>query len=304
MSYINDSTYYENDGNAPTEINLGSYQYISLKDIVKDFQLFNVGENSWLDNVPRHKIIYFAKLAIRELHYEALKEVKALELNVSDELRYILPPDYVGLTRISLYKNGMLYPLLESSVSMTSKAYLQDNEANVLFDSDGNALSPEYSDLDRERISGLNKQLYTNPGHQYDNTYGYCYEDNWYFGGVFNLETKDANVSPRFKIDKRGGVINFNSEMSGELVVLEYVSDGMEKGDDERVFVNKIFEEYTKEAMFYLIAKGQRSVPGYVVERAKKSRRALLANAKIKISGLGADRVIQSLKGRNKQIKM
>ncbi len=32
--------------------------------------------------------------------------------------------------------------------------------------------------------------------------------------------------------------------MAGELCILEYVSDGMEGGDDSQISVNKLFEEY------------------------------------------------------------
>jgi hypothetical protein len=55
---------------------------------------------------------------------------------------------------------------------------------------------------------------------------------NWYFemgiGDRFGLNTETANFNPTFNIDKKAGVINFDSSMSGESCILEYVSDGME----------------------------------------------------------------------------
>ena len=37
MAYITDYQYYENGGNAPEDANWGSYQYVSLQDIVNNF---------------------------------------------------------------------------------------------------------------------------------------------------------------------------------------------------------------------------------------------------------------------------
>ena len=39
MAYITDYQYYENGGNAPEDANWGSYQYVSLEDIVNNFLL-------------------------------------------------------------------------------------------------------------------------------------------------------------------------------------------------------------------------------------------------------------------------
>ena len=49
----------------------------------------------------------------------------------------------------------------------------------------------------------------------------------------FGLNTETANYNPTFNIDKKAGVINFSSEMAGELCILEYISDGMENGNDK-----------------------------------------------------------------------
>ena len=43
MAYITQYTYYENNDNTPTDANLGSYQYVSLQDIVNNFMLIYQG---------------------------------------------------------------------------------------------------------------------------------------------------------------------------------------------------------------------------------------------------------------------
>ena len=134
MAYISQYEYYDNNGNVPQDANWGSYQYVSLDDVVNNFLLMYAGNHSLVNNEERYKIIFHAKRAIQELNYDAFKEIKILELSVADSLRYVLPSDYVNWVRISLYKNGYLRPLTENIQAISSNAYLQDQKVNILFD--------------------------------------------------------------------------------------------------------------------------------------------------------------------------
>ena len=82
--------------------------------------------------------MFHAKRAVQELNYDAFKEIKILELDVCDNLRFVLPPDYVNWVRISLSRGGVLMPLTENIQTNYSGAYLQDNNCRILFDEDGN----------------------------------------------------------------------------------------------------------------------------------------------------------------------
>ena len=123
MAYISQYQYYENNGNEPQDANWGSYQYISLADIVNNFLLMYAGNHSLVNNEERYKVLFHAKRAIQELNYDAFKEVKVLELSVVDSLRFVLPSDYVNWVRISMYKNGWLRPLTENIQTLSSNAY-------------------------------------------------------------------------------------------------------------------------------------------------------------------------------------
>ena len=114
MAYISQYQYYENGGAAPEDANWGSYQYVSLYDIVNNFMLMYAGNHNLVNNEERFKVLFHAKRAIQELNYDAFKEIKILELNVGNTLRYVLPSDYVNWVRISVYKDGLLYPLTEN----------------------------------------------------------------------------------------------------------------------------------------------------------------------------------------------
>ena len=308
MAYISQYQYYENGGAAPEDANWGSYQYVSLYDIVNNFMLMYSGNHNLVNNEERFKVLFHAKRAVQELNYDAFKEIKVLQLDITDQYRFVLPSDYVNWVRVSVYKNGLLYPLTENIQVNYAKAYLQDHQAKILFDADGNALSPEFSDIDIDRITGQKKSIYLNSGHSFDGYEGYCYNGAWYFtadvaGGWFALNTETANANPTFAIDKTMGVINFSSNIGSGSVVLEYVSDGMENGDDSKVHVNKMFEDYVYAYIEYAILQSKLNVQEYIVRRTQKRKSALLRNAKIRISNIHPGRLLMSMRGKDKWIK-
>lgn len=305
MAYLTGYQYYNNSDTVPNDENWGSYQYVSLNDIVNNFMLMYVGNDKLINNVEKYNVLFHAKRGIQEINYDALKEIKVLEISVCDDLKYILPSDYVNYARMSLYKDGVLRPLSENIQVMSSNSYLQDNNCNVLFDQDGNVLEG-MSILDYDRIFKKGTSIYLGSG-LYAGREGYNLDNIWYFqypiGKRYGLNTETANVNPTYRIDKANGVINFSSSMGGELCILEYISDGMENGDDSEVKINKLAEDFIYSYIKYAILNNKLGVQEYVVARAKKEKTALLRNAKIRLSNLHPGRLLMNLRGKDKMIK-
>lgn len=306
MAYLSDYQYYKNSGVAPEDVNRGEYQYVSLIEIVNNFMMNYTGNHSLINNEERFKVIFHAKRAIQELHYDAMKEVKMLELNIDEDLRFILPRDFVNWIRISIYKEGRLYPLSENVQTNYAKAYLQENSGMLTFDINNNIVSKE-SSIDADRLSGATKSIYLNNSSILDGVEGYGIGEEKYFslgiGARFGLNTETANVNPTFVIDKKSGVINFSSGVEGESCILEYVSDGMEGGDDSKISVNKLFESYVYAYINYEILKGKFGIQEYIVHRARKEKTALLRNSRIRMSGMNPGKLLMSLRGGQKIIK-
>ena len=293
MAYINDYAYYTNSGQIPKDKYWGSYQFVSLDNIVNNFMLMYQGNNELVNNIDRYQVLFHAKRGIQELNYDAMKEIKILQLDLNDDLRFILPADYVNWVRISYYKDGLLCPLTENIQTGWATAYLQDNQSNILFDQNGNVLKPQDSDLNKK-----------SPYNGYE---GWCVDGCWYFdrriGSRFGLNTETANSNPTFSIDKQRGVINFSSLAVSSSIVLEYVSDGMENGYDSDISINKLFEEYIYAYIKYAILNGRLGVQEYIVNRARKDKSSLLRNAKIRLSNLHPGRLLMNLRGQNKWLK-
>jgi hypothetical protein len=305
MAYLTGYQYYENSGQTNESENWGSYQYVSLQDIVNNFMLMYVGNDKLINNVNVYDVLFHAKRAIQEINYDAMKEVKVLEFSICDDLKFVLPNDYVNYIRISLFKDGVLRPLTENVQTNYSNSYLQDNNCRVLFDQDGNVLEGT-SIIDYDRITNGLKTMYLGSG-PFTGSEGYNYNGGWYFkyaiGARYGLNTETANTNPTYRIDKKSGVINFGSGMANELCILEYISDGMENGDDSLVTVNKLIEEFMYAYIKYAILNGKVGIQEYVVQRAKKDKTALLRNAKIRLSNIHPGRLLMNMRGRDKWIK-
>ncbi len=309
MAYISQYKYYTNNGNTPTDANLGSYQYISLFDIVNNFILNYSGNHSLINNEERYKILFFAKRGIQEVSYDATNEIKVLQLNVAENLRFILPSDYVNWVKMSLFKDGLIRPLTENIQVNSAIQYDQELNGNIVFYGD-EVVYVDPSRINEERLDGHLKSIYLNQNNPNDANNG---QEGWYIDGVwylrwnlgrsFGLNTETANTNPTFRVDKSAGVINFSSDMRNESCILEYVSDGMVNGDDSLIKVNKLFEDYLYAHILYEITNAKIGVQEYIVKRLQKNKMALLRNAKIRVSGIHPARLLMTMRGMDKIIK-
>ncbi len=306
MAYINQRKYYTNDGVNPTDENWGSYQYVTLKDIVNNFELMYAGNHELINNENRFKILFHAKRGIQELNYDAFKEIKSLELQVYDDLRFVLPADYVNWVKLYLLKDNVLRELTENIQVQSAVSYIQSATASFTYDGDGNATEVD-STLDTERKNGSLRSIYLNDEIDENvnpNVYNYDSDIyNYRIGARYGLNTETANINPTFTIDKKSGVINFDSTMANQQCVLQYISDGMENGDDSKISVNKLFEDYIYAYIQYAILNSKFGVQEYIVNRARKNKQALLRNAKIRLSNIHPSRLLMNLRGEDKWLK-
>tara|TARA_R100001510_G_C7645766_1_gene203108 strand:+ start:1139 stop:2056 length:918 start_codon:yes stop_codon:yes gene_type:complete len=305
MSYIDQKKYYTNDGANPTNLNWGSYQFVTLSDIVNNFLLMYSGNHSMINNVNRFKILFHAKRGIQELNYDAFKEIKSLQLTVYSDLRFVLPSDYVNWIRISLFKDNTIRPLVENIQVQSALSYVQTATASFTYDSDDN-VETQTSSLDTARTDGSLNTIYLNQANLDQQNNNLPFNEDFYdtnIGARYGLNTETANMNPTFTIDKKAGVINFNSTMANEQCILEYISDGMEGGDDSLITVNKLFEEYIYAYIKYAILNSKFGVQEYIVNRARKDKTALLRNAKIRLSNIHPGRLLMNLRGENKWLK-
>ena len=124
---------------------------------------------------------------------------------------------------------------------------------------------------------------------------------NGSLGQRYGLEPQTSQKNGWFEIDERKGTFNFTSELADKVIVLEYVSDGNAYDLDLRI--PKLAEEALYAYIIYAILSVSRGVQEYIVRRFKQEKSAKLRNAKIRISNLKLDQIVQVMRGKSKWLK-
>ena len=283
--------------------NYGDYSYIKLNDVIDNFLVGYVGEGKLISNVKRSDVLFHAKRGLQEFSYDTLRSIKSQELTIPDSLSLIIPQDYVNyveMSRIDDYGvKHIIYP-----TTLTSNPYtvpIQDKEGVPTQDSLGNntegtsIINERWDNADDYKISGAyNTELY-NAG-VYDWTWGKVV-----YGERYGLNPETSQNNGWFTIDNREGKFSFSSDLKGELILLEYISDGLSVDYDMRI--PKLAEEAMYMHLMYSLLAGRINIPEYLVARYKKDRRAALRNAKIRLSNIKLDEFVQVMRNKSKWIK-
>ena len=273
--------------------NHGSYQYVGLDEVLNNFMLNYVGDDKLINNVNRHTVLFHLRRGLQEFHYDILKEVKVIALEIGDDLTLTLPHDYVNYVRVSwLDANGNFRPILHNYDSALSTSYLQDNEFNILFDGDGYPLESETENVDYRLPENV----------VYQNRY-YSYNCDRNYNKDYSLNTAKANVNGAFVIDKKRGLMHFSSDIEEKEVILEYISDGLEYEDSADIKVNKLAVNALYAFVSWSILDSKIGIQEYVVRRAMKKWTAAKRQAKTRLGGFRFNDLLQVLRGRDKWIK-
>ena len=282
------STYYSSDNSA----NYGNYQFASLENIINAFMIIYVGEGKIISKVNRTDVQFHAMRAIQELSYDVFRSVKSQEIEVPNTLKMILPQDYVNYVKLTRSSGDgierVLYP-----TGKTSNPFAITQDADGVYQFTGDNLTEQSSSDTWENYQ--------------DQTEADVYSDDStdieidYRGRRYGLDPRHARSNGTFFIDNLRGHIHFGSNLSGETIVLHYVSDGL--GTDSEMVVHKFCEEACYKWIAYGVLSTRSNIPEYIVQRFKKEKFAETRKAKIRLSNIKIEEFTQVLKGMSKPIK-
>jgi len=275
---------------------LGSYQYITLADIINNFMISYVGEEKIISKTKRSNVLFFAQRAIQELSYDTLQSEKSQEIEVPDSLQMKLPHDYVNYVKITWVDgSGIEHTIVPAEKTSNPTALLQDNNYNYLFDNNGKLLTANESET-WKKFSTNNAQT------DQDNVY--LDNDSTFkalHGQRYGIDTRYMNTNGSFFIDQTKGKIFFSSDLANKIITLKYISDGVATAEE------KIIHKFVEEAMYKSIAHSilatRANTPEYLVARFKKEKFAAVRNAKIRLSNYKSENITQALRGQSKWIK-
>jgi hypothetical protein len=288
------------------EDNYDSYSYTKLSEVINNFLIAYVGNGKLIPSVKRTDVIFHAKRAMQEFSYDTLQSTKSQELNIPPSLSVVIPQDYVNYVKAS-WIDGMgvkrpIYPANNLTINPFSTP-LQDNRGIPTQDNFGENLEgtsiteARWAKADDNILNGnLSPQLFNN---QFDSA-------RWEqigmgYGQRYGMDPQYSQNNGWFTINHREGLMSFSSDLAGSLIVLEYISDGLAYDLDTKV--PKMAEEAMYAYISHAIVASRINQPEYVVNRLKKEKSAKLRNAKIRLSNIKLDQIIQVMRGKSKWIK-
>ena len=287
------------------ENNYGSYSYITLENIINNFLIAYVGAGKLVSNVKRTDVMFFAKRSLQEFSYDVLKSIHSQELTIPASLNIVLPQDYVNYVKVSWIDTyGVKRPIMPTN-NLTTIPYstpVQDNKGLPTQDNFGENI--EGTSITKERWDEARSDLLTNDFDLDDWAYfseAYGYNGNWNIGQFYGTDPQYANANGYFTIDEREGKMSFSSNLVDKLIVLEYVSDGLSY--DSETKVPKLAEEAVYAYILHSIISTRAGQQEYLVQRLKKEKSAKLRNAKIRLSNIKLDEIVQVMRGKSKWIK-
>jgi len=121
------------------------------------------------------------------------------------------------------------------------------------------------------------------------------------YGQMYGLDPQYAQINGWFNMNEREGKISFSSNLVDKLIVLEYISDGLAYDLDSRV--PKLAEEAMYAYVLHALISTRINQPEYIVQRLRKEKSAKLRNAKIRLSNIKLDEIVQVMRGKSKWIK-
>ena len=285
--------------------NNGSYEYISLNEIINNFIVAYIGVGKLIPNAKRTDIMFHAKRGLQEFSYDTLRSIKSQELTIPPSLAITIPQDYVNYVKLSWVDQAgvkhIIYPT--TLTSNPTELPIQDDNGEITQNSFGGNNEAQQSKIEERwktnnslNITGqITDEIFENA-----DVYGWGW-DKLAYGQRYGLEPEVSQKNGWFTINERTGSFNFSSTLAGKLIILEYISDGLAINEDTKV--PKMAEEAMYMHVAYSILSGRANIPEYIVRRFKKDRSSALRNAKIRLSNIKLEEFTQVMRGKSKWIK-
>mgnify|MGYP003631290865 FL=1 len=272
----------------------GSYQFVSLNDIITNFVIIYVGEDKAISKAKRLDVAFHAQRALQELSYDTLRSEKSQEVEVGPALTVPIPHDFVNYVKLTWMDNAGIERIIHPARKTSNpKALLQDSAFDYTFDGSGNLLAA----ADSETWGKYKASTASDSTEEKDS---YPEEDQSY-GRRFGIDPQFAHNNGSFFIDPIKSKFYFSSDLTNAVVTIKYISDSL--ATDAEMQVHKFAEEAMYKSIAYGILSTRANVPEYIIGRFKRERSAAIRQAKLRLSNLKLEEMNQIMKGKSKQIK-
>ena len=289
------------------ENNYGGYEYITLNDAIDNYMVGYVGDGKRLQKATKSDVLFFAKRSLQEFSYDTLKSIHSQELTIPASLNIVLPQDYInyvsvcyidelGVKRPIYPANNLTTSPYENPVQDATGIPVQDNFGSNI---EGTSITEERWKEANDRI--ISQQIFNNlDDYAYWANY-YGFQTDIFYGQQYGIVPQYAQRNGWFNPNYREGKMSFSSNLVDKLIVLEYISDGLAHDKDTKV--PKLAEDALYASILYNIVSTRSGQQEYTVQRLKRDRSSKLRNAKIRLSNIKLDEIVQVMRGKSKWIK-
>ena len=289
------------------EENYGGYEYVTLNDAIDNFMVGYVGDGKILQTASKSDVLFFAKRSLQEFSYDTLKSIHSQELTIPANLSLALPQDYVNYVSVCYIDElGVKIPIYPAN-NLTTSPYenlVQDASGKPVQDNFGSNI--EGTSITEERWKKandtfLNQTFFNNlDDYAYWANY-YGFDNSFFYGQQYGIDPQYAQRNGWFNMNYREGKIAFSSNLVNKLIVLEYISDGLAHDKDSKI--PKLAEDALYASILYNIVSTRSGQQEFLVQRLRRDRSAKLRNAKIRLSNIKLDEIVQVMRGKSKWIK-
>jgi len=286
------------------EENYGSYAYTKLNDVVNNFLVAYVGAGKLIPSVKRTDVLFHAKRAMQEFSYDTLKSVNSQELTIPHSLSVVLPQDFVNY--VNLYwvdSQGAQHIIMPANNLTSNPSELPLQGSNGVPVQDNFNENIETTSIIEERwrtnfLKNEDQELLDSAMYGWEYYYGW---PEFGYGQLYGLDPQYSNGNGYFTINNREGKISFSSNLVDKVIIFEYISDGLSTDVETRI--PKLAEEAMYAYISHAVIASRINQPEYVVQRLKREASAKLRNAKIRLSNIKLNEIVQVMRGKSKWIK-
>lgn len=286
---------------------LGYYQHTSLLNIINNVHTLYVGEDRMFKRARFSDVSHLAQRALQELNYDVSKTEVGIEVELNEANTIPFPDDAIRITGIKFIDmRGAARQLeLETFVSV-ARPVAQDEDYEYQYTEAGDL------EIDDKSVSVTRFQEQMGDVLTIDNPLDLSVaaniDENFNIyelrrtTGRYGLNPERAHFNGHYVVDTDKGQIHFNSEFNpGDVMVVQYISDGLVEGADlSRVFVDKFDEE----AIEYCILAGLARIFSHPDRQIlHRQMRGAVQKAKIRNVDFSPERWRRILRNRNMWIK-
>ena len=118
---------------------IGSYQFVSLKDIISQFMVVYVGDDKLIDKARKIDVQFHAMRGLQELSFDTFKSIKSQEIVLPPSLTMPLPHDYVNYVKLTFTDSaGVEHPIYPAIKTSNPLKLDQTDDGSYIFQADEN----------------------------------------------------------------------------------------------------------------------------------------------------------------------